>query len=504
MEARRWHRSYPTGMPHDITIDEAETLVSMLERAIAEHAGRTSVTCLGESFSYADIGRLSLALASYLRAIDLQPGDRVAVMLPSCAPFVVALTGVLRASMALVTINPLYTPREVEHQLADSGANLIIAAEPLLPTLLPLLPRTAVRQILHTPIVGLQAATRSISEGEHGASGSADATQACSASQMPIATALQIGATAVAPPAAPAPSDPAFLQYTGGTTGESKGAVLTHRSVCASLRQMMSWMCLSLPATGASIVTPLPMYHVYPLAVSLLSLALGANNRLIPNPRDLASVIAEMKRGPFSMFIGVNTLFNALVDAPELTSVDFSATRLVTGAGASVQGAVALRWEAAGGPPITEGYGLTETSAKCPTCSWFHAIPGSRGSKSKPTAARTSPPTSCLATSASCRRFRSPRSARSCGASFARPSRAASLRRYESTRREKRAIDCSWKMRRAGARLGHGGGLHRLCFYQPGPEQERKSDDTGTDQARIVGRVGELRPRSAPERDQEP
>ncbi len=361
MEARRWHQSYPKGLPHDIVINEAETLVTLLEASFGTHADLTAVTCLSETFSYADIDRLSAALARYLRVIDLRPGDRVAVMLPSCAPFVVALAGVLRSRMTLVTINPLYTPREIEQQLADSGASLIIAAESLLPTLLPLLPRTAVRHILSSPIVGLQVTARELPESGQ-AVVCADATQELSTSEMPLATALRVGATAVKRIAAPKRSDAAFLQYTGGTTGVSKAAVLTHGSVCASLRQMMSWMCLSLPTTGASIVTPLPMYHVYPLAVALLSLAMGANNRLIPNPRDLSSVITEMTRGPFSMFIGVNTLFNALVDAQELSLVDFSETRLVTGAGASVQGAVARRWEAAGGPPITEGYGLTETS----------------------------------------------------------------------------------------------------------------------------------------------
>ncbi|HXD41878.1 MAG TPA: AMP-binding protein [Ramlibacter sp.] len=362
MEARRWHASYPQGLPHDITIDEKETLVTILERAFATQSDRTALTCASDSFSYADLDRLSGAFARYLLAIGLRPGDRVALMLPSCAPFMIAMAGVLRASMAVVTVNPLYTPREVEQQLADSGASLIVAAESLRPVLLPLVPRTAVRQIVTTPIAGLHSAAQARETGERAVDGSAEAALAQTAPETPMGRALQIGHASAIECLPPQPGDAAFLQYTGGTTGVSKGAVLTHRSVCASLRQMMSWMCLSLPSEGLSIVTPLPLYHVYPLAVSLLSLALGGNNRLVPNPRDLSSVIAEMKRGPFSMFIGVNTLFNALVDAPELSSVDFSGTRLVTGAGASVQGAVARRWEDAGGPPITEGYGLTETS----------------------------------------------------------------------------------------------------------------------------------------------
>jgi long-chain acyl-CoA synthetase len=267
--------------------------------------------------------------AAYLQHAGIKRGDRIALMMPNCLSFLVGMIGTLRAAAIVVTVNPLYTQRELVEQLSDSGARCIMVADPLVPMVRDVLQRTAVEIVITAPVAGV-----------------------------------------VAIPAAPQPFTPshasrrdiAFLQYTGGTTGTSKGAMLTHGSVAASLAQLRSWSGFSLDGQGASVITPLPLYHVYPLAIALMAIATGAENRLIANPRDSAIVIAELAREPFELLIGVNTLFNALVQNPGLQEVDFSRTRLVTGAGASVQDAVARRWEAAGGPPITEGYGLTETS----------------------------------------------------------------------------------------------------------------------------------------------
>ncbi len=358
MDARRWHSSYLPGMPKEINLDENQTLVTLINRSFGAFADQPAATCLGETVSYADLDRLSRALVGYLLAAGLKKGDRVALMLPSSIPFLIGLAGILRAGMIVVTVNPLYTARELELQLADSGAKVVIAIEGLLSSLLGVAARTDVRQVLVAPLSGWKAFSAELGEGARPL-GPGDASDTL---QFDLAPALRIGWRAPRADAKTSAGNPAFLQYTGGTTGISKGAILTHKSFGSSLAQTMSWMPAKWSNAGISIVTPLPLYHVYPLAVAFISFALGAHNRLIPNPRDINTVIAEMKRAPFQFFIGVNTLFNALVNSPELANIDFSATDLVTGAGASVQAAVAERWAAAGAPPITEAYGLSETS----------------------------------------------------------------------------------------------------------------------------------------------
>jgi long-chain acyl-CoA synthetase len=344
-------------MPQEITLDEGQTVVRLLEAAMQAHAERPAATCLSETLLFRDIDRLSQAFANHLQTF-LAKGDRVAVMLPTSLPFVVAMAGALRAGMTVVPVNPLYTPREVEHQLNDAGAAALVVSDAMLLTLDPVLARTSVRQVLTTPIAGLGAIAEELSRQAAAIHEHLDPSTAV----LPLAAALRNGHSAEKKTAAIVPSDAAFLQYTGGTTGVSKGARLTHRNLCASTAQILSWLHLSLRPVGAEVITPLPLYHIYPLAIVLWCLTMGAHARLVRNPRDVGTVITEMKRSPFDMLIGVNTLFNALVGAPELRSVDFSRTRVVVGAGASVQEAVAKRWADAGGPPITEAYGLTETS----------------------------------------------------------------------------------------------------------------------------------------------
>jgi long-chain acyl-CoA synthetase len=275
----------------------------------------------------------------------------VALMMPNGLAFPIAMAAILRSGLVGVPVNPLYTPRELAHQLADAGVRCIVLAEPLREALEGVILEAGVEQILTAPVAGLLAAI---------------AAQPDAAGEprqvMPIAEAMARTGGLPLPTVQIAPADPAFLQYTGGTTGLSKGAVLTHRSVGAGVLQSLSWMRHAVDTREWSVVAPLPLYHVYPLQVSLITFQLGGVMRLVANPRDPGAVIAEMKRAPFLVFIGVNTLFNALVNAPELATVDFSGTGLVIGAGASIQQAVSQRWQAAGGLPITEAYGLTETS----------------------------------------------------------------------------------------------------------------------------------------------
>ncbi|CAG2156631.1 Long-chain-fatty-acid--CoA ligase [Cupriavidus yeoncheonensis] len=364
MEARRWHSSYPSGIPLEIDVDAQATLGSMIVRAVASFAMRPAVTCLEESLSYAELGILSEALATFLQQSGLRKGDRVALMLPSCPAFLIGLAAIFQAGMVAVPVNPLYTPRELKHQLQDSDATCIIVADQLQQPLQQVLEETSIVQVLTAPVVGMkpivgQLVALAKHAGEVQQAGTAGGGRTC---QPLVDAILQGGRGGSLSPVAQTTEDIAILQYTGGTTGVSKGAVLTHKSVCASLAQILTWVGPTLAGSEASMVTPLPLYHIFPLATALLALSLGCENRLVPNPREAGSVLAELKRRPFQMLVGVNTLFNSLVNTPELISVDFSATRLVIGAGASIQDAIAKRWLAAGAPPVTEAYGLTETS----------------------------------------------------------------------------------------------------------------------------------------------
>ena len=356
MEHRLWHASYPAGLPRDIILDESETLVTLLERAFARHAARTAVTCAGESLTFAQVDHASALIARSLQAAGLKRGDRVALLLHNNLIYPVALAAILRAGMVGVTMNPLYTARELAYQLADSGSSALVAAEPFMGLVSEILDQTQLRHVMTVPM-------REVKQALFATAGDPDATAASQGSRVvTLRDAMSALADADFVSEKVSPADLAFLQYTGGTTGVSKGACLTHRSVLASSLQMRSWLALALDIDNFEIVTPLPLYHIFPLGIALTSLASGAHNRLVVNPRDAQALCAELKRAPFDMLIGVNTMFNAMVTLPEIAGIDFSRCNVVIGAGASIQQAVAAKWVKAGGPPITEAYGLTETS----------------------------------------------------------------------------------------------------------------------------------------------
>jgi long-chain acyl-CoA synthetase len=356
MEDRLWHASYPACLPREVNLGEHETLVTLLEHAFTRHSARTAVTCAGESLTFAQVEHGSALLARSLQGAGLKRGDRVAVLLHNNLIYPVALAAILRAGMVGVTMNPLYTARELAYQLADSGASALVAAEPFMGLVDEVVGQTQLRYVMTVPMRGVKealfaTARRPIAE---------TANRAPQVVSLHDATSALSDADFASAPVHP--SDLAFLQYTGGTTGVSKGACLTHRNVLASSRQMQSWLGLALDIDNFEIITPLPLYHIFPLGTTLTALASGAHNRLVVNPRDAQGLCAELKRAPFDMLIGVNTMFNAMVTLPDLSDIDFSRCNVVIGAGASIQAAVAAKWVEAGGPPITEAYGLTETS----------------------------------------------------------------------------------------------------------------------------------------------
>jgi len=373
MEQRVWHASYPAGLPRDLVYGEHDTLVTLLEGAFKRYTGQTAVTCNGESLTFAELEHASARFATFLQAAGLQPGDRVALLLPNHLLYPVALAAIARAGFVGVTMNPLYTAREVEYQLADSGAAALVVADPFTGLVAEVIERTEVRHVITVP---MQDVRRSLLAP---AGDQAVRARGREVQLVPLHAAIASVQDSDFSAAKVRPSDLAFLQYTGGTTGVSKGACLTHRNVLVSVLQMQSWLRLTLDLENFELVTPLPLYHIYPLGMALMALASGGHNRLVMNPRDIKALCAELRRTPFDVLIGVNTLFNGMVNMPELASVDFSRCGMVIGAGASIQAAVARKWEAAGGPRITEAYGLTETSPSAtfnaPGCNGTIGVP---------------------------------------------------------------------------------------------------------------------------------
>jgi long-chain acyl-CoA synthetase len=362
-----WFASYPPGVPRTIDPDAYPSLTAMLVDACRQHAERPAFECLGARMSFAEWDRDSRDFAAFLvEEIGCRPGDRVAIMLPNMLAYPVTFLGALRAGMIVVNVNPLYTPRELQHQLADSGATVIVIMENFAHKLQEIIGATKIRHVVvarlgdFVPMFKRWAFNFANSYIRH----------AVPAWQFDKFTMLQ-GACDRAPSATyrdaePRGSDVALLQYTGGTTGSPKGAMLTHRSLVANTLQCYAWS--KTDAEGAEIehervLTPLPLYHIFSLTANLLSFALlGGLNYLIPDPRDLHRLIRVMAQGRITWMSGVNTLFNALTHAQEFAGLDFSSLRVAVAGGAAVQTEVARRWREITGSEVVEGYGLTEAS----------------------------------------------------------------------------------------------------------------------------------------------
>ncbi|NRR31946.1 AMP-binding protein [Oxalobacteraceae bacterium] len=347
---KRWLEQYQPGVPAQIDINRYQSVARMLEDSYARFAGEIAFECAGEVLRYRDLDRLTRDFAAYLQGLGLRKGDRVAVMLPNMLQYPIAVFGVLRAGLVAVNVNPQYTPHELRHQLRDSGASVIVLLSPFMPVLEQVMAETAIR---HVVLAGLD----DIAAIQGG--------QAAAAAVAGVATlygALRQGGELPCHAVDIGHDDIAFLQYTGGTTGQSKGAVLLHRNMVASMLQLEAWIAPAIALGKKCVMTPLPLYHIFPLANCLMYACQGGKNVLIQNPRDLPGLVAEFRRQRFDAFIGVNTLFNGLLATPGFEAIDFSALKLVLGAGASVQQAVAEKWQQLTGVALSEAYGLTETS----------------------------------------------------------------------------------------------------------------------------------------------
>ena len=360
---RIWLESYPEGVPAEINPDRYTSINDILDQACRQFANLPAFTCMGKTLSYAELDRLAMAFARYLQGtLKLAKGERVAVMMPNILQYPVAVFGILRAGLTVVNCNPLYTPRELEHQLKDSGASAIVIVENFAQTLEQVIGKTSIKQVITTQLGDLLGFPKSFMVNyvvKH-------KKKLVPAWNLPgaisLKAAMAAGRSANFTPAAMTGSDLAFLQYTGGTTGVSKGAMLTHRNLVANMEQVSSWTGGKLEIGREVVIQPLPLYHIFALSSSLVFMKLGCENVLIPNPRDVAGFINELTSRRWNVLTGVNTLFNTLLNAPGFDKIDFSGLKLALGGGMAVQRAVAEQWKAVTGKALIEAYGLTETS----------------------------------------------------------------------------------------------------------------------------------------------
>jgi long-chain acyl-CoA synthetase len=360
---RIWLKSYPPGVPADVRLDEFKSLNSVREWVCERYADKTAFSNQGASITYRKLDALSRSFAAYLRDVaGLSPGDRIALMLPNLLQYPVALFGALRAGCVVVNTNPLYTERELEHQLVDSGAVAIVVLDNFAHTLETVLPRTSVRHVISTQVGDMlhfpkaQIVNLVVKHVRH------MVPPWHIEQSVTMTDALRQGAQLSFTEIDASPDDTAFLQYTGGTTGVPKGAILTHGNLVANLQQTVAWVTGVLKEGEETAIIPLPLYHVFALTVTLAFFRLGANNVLITNPRDLPELIKEMKHAHFTAMIGVNTLFNAILNAPDIAGFKPEGVKVVVAGGMAVQRSVAERWHKVFGAPLIEGYGLTETS----------------------------------------------------------------------------------------------------------------------------------------------
>ncbi len=358
-----WLRNYPEGIPAEIDAAQFRSIPDLLDKLFARFADKPAYHNLGRTLSYAELERLSRDFAAFLQGLPgMTRGERVAVMSPNLLQYPVVLFGILRAGMTVVNVNPLYTPRELEHQLKDSGARAIVIVENFAQTLQQVIGSTPVRHVITTQIGDLLPTPKRwlVNFVIKYVKKMVPAWHIDGA--ITLNAALERGRSAPFAPVDVKSDDIAFLQYTGGTTGVAKGAMLTHRNILANLEQTGVWISVSFKEGAEIVIAPLPMYHIFCLTSTLSFMKWGSLSVLITNPRDLPALVKEMGQWKFTAMTGVNTLFNGLLNTPGFAQLDFSTLKVVVGGGAAVLKPVAERWQQVTGHHLTEAYGLTEAA----------------------------------------------------------------------------------------------------------------------------------------------
>ncbi len=367
-----WLKSYPEGIPHDVDPDQYRSLTQLLDESLRKHAGSPFSVCMDRWMSYGQLDDLSSALGAWLQGQGLEPGARVAIMLPNIPQFPVTMAAVLRAGYTCVNVNPLYTARELEHQLKDSGATAIVILENFASTLEEVIDRTPVQHV----VVASMGDLLGFWYGQWITFAVRHLAKMVPAYKLPLTQGRRVTpfnraiAEGTGKPLRPAQTtldSIAFLQYTGGTTGLSKGAVLTHRNIVAAILQAEAWFTPALKRVGnvskTNSIAALPLYHIFALTLCLLAIRWGSHMTMIPNPRDFGKFVDVLKKRPFHMLPAVNTLFNALLQHPQFKSVDFSSLCVSQAGGMAASEGTARHWQEVTGCPMVEGWGMSETCA---------------------------------------------------------------------------------------------------------------------------------------------
>ncbi|WP_213604941.1 long-chain fatty acid--CoA ligase [Pseudoxanthomonas japonensis] len=363
-QERPWFKSYPQGVPQQVDLEQYRSIVSVFDEAISKYRHRPAFRNFGKTLTYGEVDALSRQFAAYLLGeLKLKKGDRVAIMMPNCLQYPIAIFGVLRAGLTVVNVNPMYTPRELKHQLVDSGASVLLVVDNFGKTAQEALAGTQVKQVVTTALgdmVGFPkgAIVNFVLKYVKKMVPDYDIPGA-----VRFKDTLTLGQLHTLPEVDIDSGDIAFLQYTGGTTGVAKGAMLTHRNLVANMQQAGVWVGTGLDYGNEVIITALPLYHIFALTANcLVFMKLGGLNHLITNPRDMPGFVKELKATRFTAITGVNTLFNGLLNTPGFDEVDFSNLKMTLGGGMAVQRAVAEKWKKVTGVTLVEAYGLTETS----------------------------------------------------------------------------------------------------------------------------------------------
>jgi len=367
-----WLKNYPAGVPHEVHPEQYRSAAHMIEDAMRQHAGRPFSVCMEQWMGYAELDRQSAALGAWLQGQGLAPGARVAIMLPNIPQFAVTMAAVLRAGYICVNVNPLYTGRELEHQLKDSGSSAIVILENFAHTLAEVIEHTGVQRVVMASMGDLLGfwygrwitfAVRHLAKMVP----AYDLPLSAGRTLVTFRQALSDGARRTLTASSATLDDTAFLQYTGGTTGLSKGAVLTHRNIVAATLQAEAWFTPALAKMGdvtkANSIAALPLYHIFALTLCLLAIRQGSHLTLIPNPRDIPKFVEVLKKRPFHMLPAVNTLFNALLHNPQFRTLDFSQLCVSQAGGMAASEGTARQWQKVTGSTMVEGWGMSETCA---------------------------------------------------------------------------------------------------------------------------------------------
>ncbi len=362
-QERIWLKNYPAGVPANINAESYPSLVSLIDETFKKYSSLPAFTCMGKTLTYAEIDEQSRHFGAYLQNRGLQPGDKIALMMPNMLQYPIALFGSLRAGLIIVNTNPLYTPREMLHQFSDSGAKAIVIAENFASNLEKILPETQISTIIVTSIGEFLGFPKKQIVNFVVRKVKKMVPSFKLINTVTVTEAIQGGRKFSIKPFNSFPEDVILLQYTGGTTGVSKGAMLTNRNLVSNMEQIRAWMYPFLKEAEECALSPLPLYHIFAFSVNCLALmSFGTHTILVTNARDIPSVIKELKNNSISLITGVNTLFNALMNHKDFSTLDFSKLKVTVGGGMAVQKPVAERWQSITGCPLSEGFGMTESS----------------------------------------------------------------------------------------------------------------------------------------------